>query len=1068
MKRVQNRRTKRKFKKIKKSTLGMFAALFAFTIGIFVVFAGENPTVSITSKDDARRGDEVKLTLNLDNEVRKNYSLLSYDVEYDSDVLELVKTTKTAYATNEEEEDERTTFDLSVVDAETPGVASWVFSLTGENANGESNTVNESLKLGTMTFRVKSDAPGGKTEVKFKNVIMSRYVDNEGDGSNIVETRETVDIEDGYIDVVIPVDENSVKLSKTDYVIQKGETDNLTVEFTPEDTTDSKEFTYTPADNTIVSVDENGVITALKSGTTTISVSAFGKTLTANVEVRADVKKVEINGSKNEIAKNEELQLEAVVTPSDADDKSLTWASTNPSVASVDQTGKVTGLTNGTTTITATSVNNKVGEYQISVVVPVTSFTTSDEEIEITKGSNKTIGVTIEPNDATNKTITWTSSDTTVATVDSNGKVTGISGGTATITGTLPNNMKIEVEVTVVVPLESITLDTNNIELVPTGEHTFVATKNPTDTTDTRNVTWTSSDDTIAEVNNSGKVTAKKAGTVTITASIGTISTTATVKVLKLIDSVAMSDSEATLNKNGTKNLSVIINPNDTDENYTITWSSSDSTVATVDNTGKVTAKKGGEATITATIKSDKSADRVVTCDITVSVPLEEITLNKTSVNIEKGKDETLIVNFNPTDTTDNKTVTWTSGDSTIASVDNGKVTAHKAGTTTITATVGQLTAVCSVNVVVPISGITINNKPTSAINRGSTVNLTATVLPNDTTENTTVTWTSSKTSVATVDSNGTVVASGAGKTTITAKAGNKTDTVEITVVVPIVSFDINKEETTIVKGKSETLSTTINPSDTTEDKTVTWTSSNTSVATVNSSGKVVAKAQGTTVITAKLSNNMTATCTVTVTIIPVESIEITNGNLEMNKKDTKNLTLKINPENTTEATNIGWISSDETVVSVDSNGKVVAKKQGTATITAKMGTFTDTIDITVKEIPLEEISLSSNTKKLQAGKSMKLSITLSPANTTDDVTFTYKSSDESIAIVDENGNVIAKKTGKVKIKVLASNGLEEEIEIEVTAPTSPKTGIPPIDIFVGIIGILSLVGIVMVRKIKI
>ena len=1068
MRKVQNRRTKRNYKKIKKSTLGIFTAIFAFIVAVFGALASEKPEISITSSDNSKRGDEVKLTLNLDNEAQKSYSLLSYDVEYDSDVLELVKTTKTAYATNEVEEDERTTFDLSVVDTDTPGVTSWVFSLTGENAQGESNTVNESLKLGTMTFRVKANAPGGKTEVKFKNVVMSRYVDAEGDGSNIQETKESIDIKDGYIDVVIPVDENSVKLSKTDYVIQKGDTDNLVVQYTPEDTTDSKEFTYTPADDTIVSVDENGKITALKSGTTTINVSAFGKTLTANVEVRTDVKKVEITGSKHELSKNEELQLEATVTPNDADDKSLTWASTNPDVAVVDQNGKVTAKTNGTTTITATSVNNVVGEYEVSVVVPVTSFTTENENVELSKGESKTIVTTIEPEDATNKTITWKSSDESVATVDSDGKVTGIKGGEVTITGTLSNGMKVTVNVAVVVPLESISLDKDSIELVPEGEHIFVATKNPTDTTDTRNVTWESSDTTIASVDSNGKVTAKKPGTVTITASVGSISATANVKVLKLIDSVAMSDPEATLNKNATKDLSVIVNPTDTDEKYTITWKSSDEAVASVDQNGKVTAKKGGSATITATVKSNTSQDREVTCNVTVVVPLTSISLNKTTTKIEKGSEETLIVTYDPSDTTDVRDVTWESSDDEVASVVDGKVTAKKAGTVTITARVGQLSAVCSVEVIVPISSVTINNKPQEALKRGDTVDLTATVGPEDATEDKTVTWTSSKEDVAVVDQNGTVVAKKAGTTTITAKAGSKTDTVEIKVVVPIESFEINKTETTIVKGKSEVLSTTINPSDTSEETKVTWESSDTNVAVVDQNGKVTGKSQGTVTITGKLANGMTVRCTVTVRIIPVESINIPDDEIEINKKDTKLLEVKINPEDATEVTDIVWTSSDEEVATVDSEGKITGKKEGTAVITAKMGDLTDTVEVAVKEIPLEEISLSNNNKKLQAGKSMKLSITLNPTNTTDDVTFTYQSSDESIAVVDENGNVIAKKTGKVKIKVLASNGLEEEIEIEVVAPESPKTGVTPVDVFVGLIGILSVISIFILRKVKI
>ena len=1068
MKKVQNRRTKMKFKRIKKSTLGIFTALFAFVGAIFIAFASEKPKLSIVSVENKHQGDKnVVVNVNLDNDAAKEYNIINLTVNYDPDVLEY-KTFRAATVVNPSA-DEFDQFgflaadDIVDIDKEN-GVITLNYVIATDPDTDEYRTANESIdSLGRIVFNVKDDAKGGKSNVTISSAKMALQT-SDTDPEEMID----IDTEDGYVEVVIPVDEASVKLAQTDYVIQKGETDDLVVEYTPEDTTDSKEFTYTPADNTIVSVDENGKITALKSGTTTITVNAFGKTLTANVEVRADVKKVEITGDKHELAKNETLQLEATITPSDADDKTLTWASTNPNVASVDANGKVTAKTNGTTTITATSVNNIVGEYEVSVVVPVTSFTTTDDEIELSKGESKTIATTIEPEDATNKTITWKSSDESVATVDDNGKVTGIKGGNATITGTLSNGMKVTAEVSVVVPLESISLDTDSIELVPNGDHTFVATKNPTDTTDTRDVTWESSDATIASVDNTGKVTAKKAGTATITAKVGDIKATATVKVLKMIDSVAMSDPEATLNKNDTKELSVIVNPNDTDEKYTITWKSSDTSVATVDNNGKVTAKKGGETTITATVKSATSEDKEVTCDITVVVPLTSISLNKTTTKLEKGKDETLTVSYEPTDTTDDKTVTWTSNDDTIASVSNGKVTAKKAGTATITAKVGELTAVCTVEVIVPITSVTINNKPTESLNRGDTVNLTATVGPDDTTDDKTVTWTSSKEDVATVDANGAVIAKGAGKTTITAKAGNKTDTVEIEVVVPIESFEINKTETTIVKGKTETLTTTINPSDTTEETKVTWESSDNSVATVDANGKVTGKAQGTATITGKLANGMSVRCTVTVKIIPVESIDITDDKLEINKKDNKTLKVKINPEDATEVTEIEWTSSDEEVATVDENGKVTGVKEGTATITAKMGDLTDTVEVTVKEIPLEEISLSNNNKKLQAGKSMKLSITLNPVNTTDDVTFTYKSSDDSIATVDENGNITAKKTGKVKIKVLASNGLEEEIEIEVTAPVSPKTGVTPTSVFAGLIGILSVIGIFILRKVKI
>ena len=241
----------------------------------------------------------------------------------------------------------------------------------------------------------------------------------------------------------------------------------------------------------------------------------------------------------------------------------------------------------------------------------------------------------------------------------------------------------------------------------------------------------------------------------------------------------------------------------------------------------------------------------------------ESSSLNKTSTVINKGENETLVVSYNPTDTSDDKTVTWSSSDPSVATVDsNGKVTALKAGNTTITATVGTFSKECAVEVQVPLTSVTINQDDME-LSRGDNATLTVTYNPTDTTDDKTITWSSSDSSIATVDSNGKVIAVGAGEATITATVGSKKDTVKVTVVVPITSFtltDTTQSEFELVKGKTATIGTTINPSDTTEDKTITWKSSNTSVATVDSNGKVTAVSAGTTTITGTLKNDMKVT----------------------------------------------------------------------------------------------------------------------------------------------------------------------------------------------------------------
>jgi len=249
------------------------------------------------------------------------------------------------------------------------------------------------------------------------------------------------------------------------------------------------------------------------------------------------------------------------------------------------------------------------------------------------------------------------------------------------------------------------------------------------------------------------------------------------------------------------------------------------------------------------------------------------ITLNKTSTTINTGATETLTATVAPPNATD-KTVTWTSSNTAVATVNpSGTVTGVAAGTATITAkTVNNITATCTVTVsqsVVLPTGISLN-KTSTTINIGATDTLTATVTPANATDKT-VTWTSSNTAVATVSSSGTVTGVAAGTATITAKTvNNLTATCAVTVSQSIVlptGISLNKTSTTISAGATETLTATVTPTNAT-DKTVTWTSSNTAAATVSSSGTITGVAAGAATITAKTVNNLTATCTVTVTAV--------------------------------------------------------------------------------------------------------------------------------------------------------------------------------------------------------
>ena len=384
-----------------------------------------------------------------------------------------------------------------------------------------------------------------------------------------------------------------------------------------------------------------------------------------------------------------------------------------------------------------------------------------------------------------------------------------------------------------------------------------------------------------------------------------------------------------------TVHLSATVLPEATTDK-TIRWSSSDDSVAMVDE-GTVTAHKVGQATIKATC-GNKEASCVVNV---LPIMVEEISFNKTSVSLKAGETVTLTATVKPDDATD-KTVTWSTSDASVATVNDGVVTAKKVGTATITAKAGDKSATCEITVVAtPVTAVTLN-KTYVSLKAGETVTLTATVKPDDATDKT-VTWGSSDESVAKVE-NGIVTAIGKGLSTITAKAGDTSATCMVTVSVPVENVTLNKTELVLQKGQEEVLVALVSPDDAT-DKTINWSSSNVSVVRVDQNGAVAAEGAGTAVITAS-AGTKSATCTITVTI-PVESISLNMTKRTIKVNETVLLKAEINPSDAT-TKSIQWSSSDVSIASVGSNGMVKGLKEGVATITASADGKSTSCTITV------------------------------------------------------------------------------------------------------------------------
>lgn len=1021
--------------KCKKFLVPLFIMIGVCTFMIGAL-ASDLPKVSAEKMVTASRGETVEIDINLEND--RIYNGLVFNVEYDEDAFEFQSSDHV---------------DLTNTDAITTvtdgnGSVSYAFATAAEDKS------NYSGRLATITFKVKDNAKAGEHPIKISELKMS-----EGDFDEVVVDTTS---EDGSIFVDVPVE--SVSLLQDSFNLEKGSSENIVVDYSPVDTTTAKNYKFTSNDKSVVTVDEDGKMTAVGNGETTVDVEAFGQKFEVEVTVKTSINKITLDSTELELAKGEEKTVKATIEPEDTtDDKTIKWESDNPDVATVDQNGKVTAISGGKATITATTVNEISATVEVTVNVPVTNATINKENLSLNKGESEKLEVTIEPSDATDKTVKWESDNPDVATVDQSGNVTAVSGGNATITAKV-GTFTLKTEVEVIVPIETIELNETSIEMLPTQEKNLKITINPSDTTEDKTVKWESSASDVVAVDQNGKISALKPGTATITAHVGSHSVKAEVKVLIPIDNIVISNSNVNLEKGKTEKLTIQVYPENAEEDTTVTWESSNPNVATIDENGVVTAVGGGKATITGTLKNGKK----VTAEVNVTVPMTEVIVNHTALELEKGQSEQLEVTIKPEDTTDDKTITWKSSNPDVATVnDDGVVTAIGKGNATITGTFKNGKFVTTtVSVIVPITSVTLDRDNIS-MNRGTTTTLIATINPSDTTEDTTKKWESSNPDVATVDQNGNVTAVGKGNATITVTVGNKKATAKIEVLVPITSVHINKEQANVIKNQTLTLSAIINPSDTTEDTTVTWESDDPTIATVDKNGVVTGKSAGTVTITGTLKNGMKITSTITVTIIPVDSIAFEEKEMTALKGKEIPLNVIINPTNATEVETITWESSDTSIVTVDENGRIKGLKAGTATITAKMGNLSCSIDITVEEVHLTDIEIKNDLSNIHVGDSMNIELILNPQNTTDELTFTYYSSDEDVISIDENGHLVAKAPGTATITVKASNGVSTSYVVNVTELKNPVTGVESISLY-GILSLILLSGIgITIKKIK-
>ena len=857
---------------------------------------------------------------------------------------------------------------------------------------------------------------------------------------------------------------SGLALSPQSLDLVAGDEADLQAHLSPEGTEVVVRWDSTDPD--VVSVDANGHVRATGAGDAYIIAATEYDAQQAfcEVHVRKRIQAVAVRAASSEVNRGKTVQMTATVVPADAADYTVTWSSDDPSIAAVNErTGVVTGKAKGTVSITATVVNGsqtETGSALVKVLQPVTSISVSPEKMELFEGDSfdlSSLTVTV-PEDADIKTVTYKSKSGLVEVRD--GKVVALTPGTDVLeiypVNGDPQTLHAECTITVKSRVTGVKVTPRALTLTVGDSDKLSATVVPDDASNKR-VTWSSSNESVATVDAEGNVKALKAGSAVITAASqedGNKRGTCAVTVLQ-VESVTLNASTISLEEEKTFQLTATVKPDGLSDK-SVEWSSSDPAVASVSADGLVTARTVGTATITATSKA--YPQKTATCSVSVSpkyIAVTGVVLNQTRLSLTAEDTYSLVATVSPSNATD-PALEWTSSNSGVATVDaNGHVTAIAAGTATITAKSKAdptKTAVCSVTVaakVIHVTGVTLPT--TETVERGSSKTLTATVTPANA-DNPAVTWSTSDASVATVNtSTGRVTGAKVGTAVITATTVDGKFTASCTVTVtepPVHVSDVTLSQTTatLVYGGTLNLATqvTVNPEDAT-DKSVTWSSSNPNVASVTDGVVVAGNTSGTAVITVSSVDKpeFKATCTVTVKaqIILVQSIKLTPNRIDrLYVGQPVKVTATVTPANADNKTLVWKVAAGGDAY-VDQEGNVTAIREGYSRLIVSA---TDNGDNSASTwIPVysfvnavASVSLPKTALTLKVGEEYPLKETVTPVDTSAPASYpgvTWKSSDTSVATVNSEGLITAKKAGTATITVTSSRDSSKKATCTLT-----------------------------------
>lgn len=679
---------------------------------------------------------------------------------------------------------------------------------------------------------------------------------------------------------------------------------------------------WSASPSNIATISGTGVLQALgiADGVVTVRATAtdgskvFGEA-TITVTGQVLVSNISLTGA-NITSYQGTSQMTATVAPANASNKNVSWMVDNTSLATISGTGelKAVGGANGVVMVSAMSLDaaSVVGAAMVTVsgqIIATSVSISAPEYVLTTFGSNLQFTETVLPANAENKSVSWSVSNTSVATISGTGLLSALGNGVVTVTamtqdGSMLSDSKV-VTLSGQTRVSSISLSVNegiNVLTVKGATLTLTPTVLPADAA-IKAVTWSVNAQTVATISGAGVLQSLSDGVVTVTATatdgsgvVGSLPLTITGQVLV---STIVAQGQGAVSSISTRGGSLQINATVLPSNASfraITWSVSDISIATISGTGLLKALADGVVTVTASATDASGVVGRTTIQITNQVAVSSIVVSPSTGSIAtKGGVLALSAEVLPANASNNN-FTWSVSNNLIATISGtGILVARADGVVTVTATALDGSGVRGTSVVTVTNQVLVTNiviQPQGGQNtistQGGTIQFSAVVSPGNASVRS-VSWSVSDAALASVSGSGLVEALGDGVVTVTASALDASGisrafviTITNQVLVSLISISGANGATSISeKAGTLQLEFVVSPANA-SDKTLNITVSDTNVVSFNeNTGLITAKANGVVTITAVAADASGVSNTIVIEVTNQESATVNTGNLK-------------------------------------------------------------------------------------------------------------------------------------------------------------------------------------------